>query len=150
MPNPSFRPLLDLITGGIIPPMNNYLTLLRQRPSFRYLWISQVISMGGDWFNTIAMFVLINRYVGTGAALGTVLVARSLPLFLFSPLAGVAADRYDRKTILFLSNFIRMFIVLGFLVVNSAGEVWLLYCLTILQFTVSAFFEPSQDRKSVV
>ena len=33
---------------------NSYILLLRQRPQFRLLWLASLVSMMGDWFNTIA------------------------------------------------------------------------------------------------
>lgn len=123
--------------------MQNYFRLLKTHPQFRYLWLSQVISLTGDWFNTIATVILVNRYTDSGLAVGALFLARALPPFLFGPLGGVAADRFDRRLILAATNLLRVFIVLGFLLVTGESRVWLLYALTIVQFTVSAFFEPS-------
>lgn len=123
--------------------MQIYWDVLKTHPQFRYLWLSQVISLTGDWFNTIATVILVNRYTDSSLAIGALFLARALPPFLIGPLGGVAADRFNRKTILALTNFLRIFIVLGFLWVNSQDDLWLLYALTIAQFTVSAFFEPA-------
>ncbi len=123
--------------------MQNYLRLLQSHPQFRYLWLSQVISLTGDWFNTIATVILVNRYTDSGLAVGALFIARAIPPFLFGPLGGVAADRFSRKQILVMTNLLRMVIVLGFLLVTDESRVWLLYVLTIAQFTVSAFFEPA-------
>ena len=41
-----------------------YLQLLRSNRNFRSLWLASVISMLGDWFNTIALFFLILEYTG--------------------------------------------------------------------------------------
>ncbi|MEL6273275.1 MAG: hypothetical protein AAFR22_25945, partial [Chloroflexota bacterium] len=44
-----------------------YLTLLRQNPGFRRLWLAQVISLLGDWFSTIVLSALIRDLtVGSG------------------------------------------------------------------------------------
>lgn len=123
--------------------MQNYFRLLKTHPQFRYLWLSQIISLTGDWFNTIATVILVNRYTDSGLAVGALFLARALPPFLFGPLGGVAADRFDRRLILAATNLLRVFIVLGFLLVTDESRVWLLYALTVAQFTVSAFFEPS-------
>ncbi len=124
--------------------MNDYLKLLRERPEFRYLWFAQIVSLLGDWFNTIATVILVNRYTDSGLAISFLFLARGLPPFLFGPLAGVMADRYNRRWILIISDVLRAIIVLGFLLVVSADRVWLLYVLTTLQFIVSAFFEPAR------
>jgi len=111
--------------------MTNYLALIRQRPHFRYLWLAQVISLSGDWFNTIASVIFVNRYTNSGLAVGG--------LFL----AGVAADRFNRKYVLITADLLRAVIVLGFLWVDRPERVWLLYVLSIAQFIVSSFFEPA-------
>lgn len=124
--------------------MRNYLTLLQRRPNFRSLWLAQVISLTGDWFNTIASVILINRLTASGLAVGGLFIARALPPFLLSPVAGVVADRFDRRITLIVSDLLRAAIVMCFLLVDRPERLWLLYLLTILQFSVSAFFEPAR------
>jgi len=134
----------ETAVSDTIPLMQRYLTLLRTRPQFRYLWLASVVSFAGDWFNTIASVILVNRYLDSTTAIGLLFVARAIPPFLLSPIAGVVADRFNRKTILIITDLLRFFIVLGFLFVNSAENAWLIYALTIAQFVVSAFFEPAR------
>jgi MFS family permease len=124
--------------------VNNYLSFLQLRPKFRYLWLAQVISLTGDWFNTIASVIIVNRYSASGLAVGGLFIARALPPFLLGPLAGVVADRFDRRKVLILSDVLRAGIVLGFLLVDRPERLWLLYVLTVLQFSVSTFFEPAR------
>lgn len=123
--------------------MSTYLPLLKQRPHYRALWLAQVISLLGDWFNTVAVVALISQYTDSGMAVGALFLARSLPPFLLGPLAGVVADRFDRRWVMITSDLLRAVIVLGFLFVDRPGEAWLLYALTLVQFSVSAFFEPA-------
>src|SRR5215212_2454937 len=124
--------------------MSNYFSFLQLRPKFRSLWLAQVISLTGDWFNTIASVIIVNRYSASGLALGGLFIARALPPFLLGPVAGVVADRFDRRKVLVLSDVLRAGIVLGFLLVDRPERLWMLYVLTILQFSVSAFFEPAR------
>ena len=58
--------------------MNTYLSLLQLRPKFRSLWLAQVISLTGDWFNTIASVIIVNRYAASGLAVGGLFIARAL------------------------------------------------------------------------
>ncbi len=124
--------------------MRPYISLLQRRPQFRTLWFAQLVSLLGDWFNSVALVILVNRYAGTGVAVGTLFVARALPPFIIGPLAGVVADRFNRKLILVVSDMLRFFIVLGFLLVDQKSEIWLIYVLTVAQFSVAAFFEPAR------
>ena len=124
--------------------MSDYFSLLQLRPKFRSLWLAQVISLTGDWFNTIASVIIVNRYAASGLAIGGLFIARALPPFLLGPVAGVIADRFDRRKVLVLSDVLRAGIVLCFLMVDRPERLWLLYVLTVLQFSVSAFFEPAR------
>ena len=124
--------------------MIEYFSLLQLRPKFRALWLAQVISLTGDWFNTIASVIIVNRYSASGLALGGLFIARALPPFLLGPIAGVVADRFDRRKVLILSDVLRSAIVLCFLLIDGPEDLWLLYLLTVLQFSVSAFFEPAR------
>jgi len=72
-------------------------------------------------------------------------LARFLPLFLFSPLAGVLADRYNRRNLMVISDALRAIVVLGFLVVGVTGQVWIFYLLTVAQFALSALFTPARS-----
>ncbi len=127
-----------------IPLVGSYIDLIRDNRNYRYLWLSQVISLLGDWFNLIASASLVANLSGSGLAIGGLFLARLLPPFLLGPLAGVMADRFDRRKILITSDLLRTLVVLNFLFVQTGREVWLLYVLTVLQLSISAFFEPTR------
>jgi MFS family permease len=121
-----------------------YLRLLRSNRDFRQLWLGQVVSQTGDWFNSIALFSLVLTLTGSGRAVGLVLVARFLPSVFCGPIAGVIADRFSRRSIMIVTDLIRVVIALGFLLVHRADQIWLVYLLTVLQLTASTFFEPAR------
>ena len=122
-----------------------YFELLRQNPNFRWLWGGQVVSLLGDWFNLIASAILIAELTGSGLALGVLFTIRMLAPFFIAPIAGICADRYNRKHLLIITDLARAVIVIGFLFVRDAGDIWLLYALTILLFGVSGFFSPARS-----
>lgn len=121
-----------------------YLELLRGNRSFRQLWLGQVVSQLGDWFDTIALYTIILNLTGSGRDVGLLLVARFVPSFFFGPLSGVVADRFSRRTILIVSDLLRAFVVLGFLFVRRADQLWIIYVLTVCQLGLSTFFEPAK------
>jgi predicted MFS family arabinose efflux permease len=121
-----------------------YIDLLRRNRSFRQLWLGQVVSQLGDWFNTIALYTIILKLTGSGRDVGLLLVARFVPSFLFGPMSGVVADRFSRQRIMIVSDLLRAVVVLGFLFVRSADQLWILYVLTVLQLGLSTFFEPAK------
>ncbi|HSB28546.1 MAG TPA: MFS transporter [Pyrinomonadaceae bacterium] len=121
-----------------------YIDLLRRNRNFRQLWLGQVVSQMGDWFDTIALYTIILNLTGSGRDVGLLLVARFVPSFLFGPISGVVADRFSRRTIMIWSDLLRAIVVLGFLFVRRADQLWIIYVLTVLQLALSTFFEPAK------
>lgn len=122
------------------------LRLLRENPEFAKLWLAQVISLTGDWFNTVVLSALVADYSdGSGLAVSIFLMARFLPPLFVIPIAGVFVDRFNRKHLLIGSTVLRAFIVPLFLLANSPDLLWLIYAVTIIQFVVSSIFEPGQS-----
>ncbi|MEW5934960.1 MAG: MFS transporter [Bacillota bacterium] len=64
---------------------------------FLCLWWCQVLGQVGDHLVSLSLTVVVYRVFGTGAALGTYFVARSLPSMVVGPVAGVCADTYNRR-----------------------------------------------------
>jgi MFS family permease len=123
----------------------SYTDLLRNNRNFRYLWFGQIVSLLGDWFNLVASAALVGMLTQSGLAVGSLFVVRMLAPLFISPVAGVAADRYNRKQILIATDVVRAAVVLAFLLVRDAGDVWLLFALTAAQFCVSGFFYPARN-----
>jgi predicted MFS family arabinose efflux permease len=121
-----------------------YTELVRRNRSFRYLWLGQVVSQMGDWFDTIALCTIILNLTGSGRNVGLLMVARFVPSFVFGPLSGVVADRFSRRTIMIVSDLLRAVVVLGFLFVRRADQLWIIYVITVLQLAFSTFFEPAK------
>src|ERR1700742_5241634 len=80
-----------------------YTELLRGNRNFRRLWLGRLVSPTGDWFNSVALFTLLLSLTGAGEAVGLVLIIKLLPQFFVGPIAGVVADRFNRKTILIVA-----------------------------------------------
>jgi len=125
--------------------MSEYLDLLRRNQNFRYLWWGNVVSLLGDWFNLIASAALVTKLTSSGVAISYLFLVRYLPMFLFSPIAGVIADKYDRRKILIISDLLRAVTVSCFLLIRSEDQLWLFYLLTAIQFMLSAMFNPARS-----
>jgi MFS family permease len=125
--------------------MKVYYELLRRNPQYARLWAAQAISLLGDWFSTIVLATLVSDYShGSGLAISLLLLCRFLPPVIVGPLAGVLVDRFDRKRLLILSDVARVVVVLGFLLADSPDHLWLIYLFSIIQFSISAVFEPGR------
>jgi MFS family permease len=104
-----------------------YVALVRENRDFRKLWIAAVISMLGEWFNTIALFFLILEYTGSEFLLGLLFTVRMAGFAILQPIIGLMADRFNRKWLMILSNLAQSVLALCFLFVNSADDiVWMI------------------------
>jgi MFS family permease len=123
-----------------------YMQLLRRNRSFRRLWIGQVISELGNWFNFIAALGLV-RVVSHGAPEVTtlILIFRLVPFTLFSPLAGAFVDRWSRRTVMIVTDLLRVAVALGFLFVRRPQDLWIAYLCTALLAFFGAFFEAAKN-----
>lgn len=122
-----------------------YRELVSGNRNFRRLWFGTIISLLGDWFNTIALYTLVAELTGSPFALGAVFVTKMLPWALSSPLAGLLVDRFDRRRLMIASDLLRAVVVLGLLLVDEPGDVYLIYLLTTLQVVVGSVFQPAKS-----
>lgn len=126
--------------------MSEYIRLLRNNRDFARLWLAQVVSLLGDWFNTIVLSALVSNYSGgSGLAVSAFLLARFIPPLIIGPFAGVLADRFDRKRLLIFSDVSRAIVVLMLLFATTPDRLWLIYVLTIIQFALSSVFDPGRN-----
>lgn len=126
--------------------MGLYINLLRRNSDYTKLWLSGAISQMGDWFNVIVLLALVSEYTeGSGLAISLFLLARIVPPLVLTPYAGVLADKLNRKTIMIVADTLRAIIVLMFLLSTGAETLWLIYILTIAQFSLTAIFLPARS-----
>jgi len=76
------------------------LSLLRRNRDFRRLYVASLISLGGDWFLLVALFGLVLHFTDSAIAVALVIAVQDLMYFLLSPIAGVLADRIDRRRLM--------------------------------------------------
>jgi MFS family permease len=112
---------------------------------FRRLWIAHAVSQAGDSLTWLALILTVNRLTGSTAMIATLTVLLTIPQLGLGLLAGVMADRWDRKKTMIVSDLARGFLVLGFLLVRDAGDMWLLCVLGLAQAVVALFFNPARS-----
>ena len=119
--------------------MNGTGDSLLKNARFVQLWVGQGISFVGDAVSMVALVVLVVQITGSASAVGGALVARLLPT-LASPLAGVLADRVDRRVVLVTSDIARAVLVLGMVFTR---DLIFLYALAFLMGLARTFFNPT-------
>ena len=101
-----------------------YIEFFSSNPRYRRLWAASVISLLGEWFNTIALFLLILHYSGSEFLLGILFAVRMLLFGISQPINGLLADRFNRKSLMFWSNIFQIGFALMFLFVDGEEDMW--------------------------
>ena len=116
---------------------------LRNR-DFRYLWAGTCFLSGGLWIQQVSLGWAIYEMTRSSILLGALNGLRFLPFLIFSPLAGVAADRTDRRKLMITTQWFVLVTALAMGVVVSLDllEVWHLFAFTLVTGVVWSFSEP--------
>ncbi|MGW4791139.1 dTMP kinase [Nonomuraea sp. NPDC004297] len=114
---------------------------------FRRLWMAMSVCSLGDWLNLLALTALAGNltqgdYRVQSLAVGGVFVAKMLPAVLLGPLAGVFADRFDRRLTMFCADLARFAVVLSIPFVDSYQ--WVIIA-TVLVECVNLFWVPAKE-----
>jgi MFS family permease len=120
------------------------ISLLRRNRDFRSVFFAQLVSFAGDWFATVAMLGLVIDRTGSDVGAAAVFVVQTLPGFLLTPLAGPAADRFDRRTLMVVVSLAQTLAAAGFLVA-SHGPVILAFVAQALISALGTFFLPASQ-----
>jgi MFS family permease len=122
------------------------LRALRYR-NFRLFFAGQLVSLVGTWMQTVAQAWLIYRLTGSSLLLGTVGFMGQIPVFLFSPLGGIVADRYNRHRVVIATQTASMILALtlAWLTLTGRIAVWHVVVLSALLGFVNAFDIPARQ-----
>ena len=112
---------------------------------FGLLFWGRLVSQVGDGIHYLALTWLVLDLTGSGAALGTMLFASSIPMVLLAPFTGVLADTWDRKTIVVAMDVLRGLIILSLALIFRSGHLTMpiLYIATILSSLCGVLFGPA-------
>jgi len=103
-----------------------------------------MISFIGDYFNMLAIPIMVNRLTGSAMMVGLSVMVSAVPALILGPIAGVFVDRWDRRRVMIVSDVLRALLVLCLLTVRSADQVWVLYVIGFLVSCTSQFFFPAR------
>ncbi|MEY3346150.1 MAG: hypothetical protein RLZZ581_944 [Actinomycetota bacterium] len=93
-------------------------------PAFRRLWNAMAFSSFGDWLGLLATTALAQQLAGgnyatANFAIAGVFIARLLPSVILGPLAGVIADKFDRKKVMVIGDILRALLFLSIPIVGN-------------------------------
>ncbi len=116
-------------------------------PAFRKLWNSMVFSSLGDWLGLLATTALAQQlsggsYATANFAIAGVFIARLLPAVFLGPIAGVIADRFDRRRLMVSVDIMRAALYISIPIVHT--YFWL-YTAMILVECLTLFWSPAKE-----
>jgi dTMP kinase len=116
-------------------------------PAFRKLWNAMSFSSFGDWLGLLATTALAQQLAGgnyatANFAIAGVFIARLLPSVILGPIAGVIADRFDRKRVMVIGDILRAGL---FISIPIVGNYLWLYIATVLVECVTLFWSPAKE-----
>jgi MFS family permease len=115
---------------------------------FRLLWGGGLVSALGSWLLTIAIPARVFLLTGSLRATGLTVAAEYLPLLLFGPVAGVLADRWDRRRLMITANLGCAGAVAVMLLGTSPGRYWVLYAALIAENSGIVLYTPAWQART--
>ncbi len=116
-------------------------------PAFRRLWNSMAFSSFGDWLGLLASTAFAKQLSGdhyskANFAIAGVFIARLVPGVLLGPIAGVIADRFERRKLMIVCDILRFGL---FFSIPLIGTLTWLYTATVLVEIVTLFWAPAKE-----
>jgi len=126
--------------------MRSIVRSLRHR-NFRLYFVGQGLSVTGTWMQSVAIGWLVYRMTGSKTLLGLAGFVSQILTFLVAPLAGVLADRWDRRRAIIGAQVVAMVqaAMLAALVLSSRVEVWHVIALSVFTGLVRGFEVPTRQ-----
>lgn len=126
--------------------MSSYRALLGNR-NYRLWFLSSLGSSLGDWVGLFALQVLVVSLAEPGSrlalfGLGGIMMARLIPSVFFGPVAGVLADRYDRKRLMVTTDLARAALFVG---IAFSRDLATLFTLTFVVECLSLLYVAAKD-----
>jgi MFS family permease len=115
--------------------------------NYRLYYIGQIISTSGTFMQSVAQAWLVLQLTNSGTALGVVTALQYLPVLFLSPIGGVLADRYPKRTLLYLTQSALgiLALILGALVLTGLVQLWMVDVLAFCYGLVTTVDNPTRQ-----
>jgi predicted MFS family arabinose efflux permease len=119
--------------------------MLAGRRDLRLLLSAGTISLTGDWVLIIGLIYRVYAVTGSTVASALTMASSTAPQVLLGAVAGVFADRWDRKRTMIVANLLLAAGLLPLLLVRGAGQVWIVFVVMFTEGSVKQFFSPAEQ-----
>ncbi len=115
---------------------------------FRLLWAGGLVSSLGSWLLILAIPAHVFLVTGSLRDTGLTLAAEYLPVLLLGPVAGVLADRWDRRRLMIVTSLFRAGAVTSMLLGISPGRYWVLYVALAAESAGGVLYGPAMQART--
>ena len=119
--------------------------MLAGRRDLRLVLTAGVISLTGDWILTIGLTYRVFAVTGSTVASALTMASAFAPQLLLGAVAGVFADRWDRRRTMIAADLLLAAGLLPLLLVHDASRVWIVFAVLFWEGCVEQFFSPAQQ-----
>ena len=118
-----------------------------QVPNYRRYFVGQIVSLSGNWMQTVAEIWLVLSLTNSGVAVGLTTALQFLPILLFGAWGGLLADRFAKRRLLIVTQALMVLPALALFALSSAGVVTvaMVYALVFARGSVNAVDNPTRQ-----
>lgn len=118
--------------------------LLTDHRDFRLVLSAALVSRAGDWILLTGLLYHVYAMTGSTVASALTMLSSFIPQVLLGPIAGVFADRWDRKLTMIFADLLLAAGLLPLLDVHGRDQIWIVLVVLIWEGTIQQFFSPAQ------
>ena len=119
--------------------------LLAGRRDLRLVLAAGLVSDAGDWILIIGLAYRVYAITGSTVASALTMASSCAPQVLLGAVAGVFADRWDRKRTMITADLLLAVALLPLLLVHGAGRVWIVFAVMFAEGAIQQFFSPAEQ-----
>jgi MFS family permease len=116
-------------------------------PNYRRYFAGQVVSLSGNWMQTVGELWLVLSLTGSALAVGVTTALQFTPMLLFGAHGGVVADRFDKRRLLMFTQTAMALPALTLWLLAGSGVVkpWMIFALVFARGAVNAIDNPTRQ-----
>ena len=120
-------------------------------PNYRRYFAGQLVSLSGNWMQTVAAIWLVLSLTGSGVAVGLTTALQFLPMLLFGAWGGLLADRFPKRRLLMVTQALMALPAIGLFAVTEAGIAapWMVYLAVFAMGAVNAVDNPTRQSFTI-
>jgi MFS family permease len=120
-------------------------------PNYRRYFVGQLVSLSGNWMQTVAALWLVLSLTGSGVAVGLTTALQFLPMLLFGAWGGLLADRFPKRKLLIVTQALMALPAVGLFAVTEAGVAapWMVFLAVFAMGAVNAVDNPTRQSFAI-